>query len=220
MADSNEQTPPRIGLSMRVAAETRYEELRDAIAADWCAFMEFALPDALWLPLPNVGAGAAKLVDAWGLDGIVLTGGNDLGEYAHKDETDAALLRHAMERGLPLFGVCRGLQVIAHAHGLALEGCDPHRHVAAEHPIEFRPGALGDVISATHATVNSYHQFGLRHSIAAESLEIQATEGPWAEAVSVRGLPITAVMWHPERGRPFRDMDRRIVRHTFRTLLP
>lgn len=209
----------RFGLSMRVAPETRYEEVRDAVAADWAELMQHALPEATWLPIPNVGDDAVELVEDWGIEAIILTGGNDLGQYAYKDATDRALLRVALQNGLPLLGVCRGMQVMVDRFGVPLHDCAPEAHVATHHPVDICEGELRDVIGSDRLSVNSYHRYAVPIAGLPEQLELLAVVEQWAEAVRIEGQSIYGIMWHPERDRPFRDSDRRLIRHTFRELL-
>ena len=66
------------------------------------------------------------------------------------------------------------------------------------------------------AQVNSYHRFGiLREELNPALIPFAMTDDGWVEGMRSANGKIRAVMWHPERGRPFRHLDRRIVRSTF-----
>ena len=81
------------------------------------------------LVLPPVPGAAEEM--ARGIDGLLLSGGSDLdpgyyGEEAlpelgvtipERDAFEMALLQHALKRGTPIFGICRGLPVINVALG-------------------------------------------------------------------------------------------------------
>jgi putative glutamine amidotransferase len=199
---------------MRVANAVEYWEPRDALARDWGEFLAFALPEVAWLPLPNLGSGAVDYARRWGVDALLLTGGNDLGESPQRDETESALVEHALAEHLSVFGVCRGLQVLqTHFRG-ELRRCAAVEHVATRHPVRFEVGLGGAVGAGDVATVNSFHAFGVRADEVAPPLAAFAvTDDGWTEGLYWPGHAVAAVMWHPERDRPFRDYDRRLLRH-------
>lgn len=183
----------RIGVSMRVARAPDYDEERDALAHDWPRFLDFAAPDALWLPLPNLGPAVIDLVRGWRLDAFILTGGNDIGESDRRDATESALLEHAIDHGRPVFAVCRGLQ-LTHVHlGGTLRPCEPADHVATRHAVTLLPGRESRV-------VNSFHHFGIAGDAPPRDAHpLATTDDGWLEAVHWPRLSITGVMWHPER---------------------
>jgi putative glutamine amidotransferase len=206
---ASERARLRLGLTMRTAGAPDYHEPRDALARDWAGFMAFALP-------PNLGEAAVDQARDWRLDGLVLTGGDDLGDSQLRDQTETALLDHALASGLPVFGVCRGLQMIQRHFGGNLEPCSRERHVATRHRVTFRSD-LGYVpIRERQAEVNSFHGFGVPSGAVKPPLAVfaESDEG-WAEGLFCPGRPLAAVMWHPERERPYRDLDRKLVRALF-----
>lgn len=186
----------RVGLTMRVVRAEGYAEQRDALAWDWARFLGEAIPDCIWMPLPNVGGGVVDHVRSWGLDALILTGGNDVGEVPLRDETEQALISLAIEESLPLLGVCRGLQLIQGHFGGVIRSCPREAHVGTRHAI------LCGHTSASpgQRVVNSYHAFGVRAEELAPELAVAAvSEDGWAEAFVHRSAPVAAVQWHPER---------------------
>ena len=53
-------------------------------------------------------------------DGIVLTGGNDIGQYPARDNTELLILEYAKENKIPLLAICRGMQLLAYNEGVKL----------------------------------------------------------------------------------------------------
>ena len=102
----------RIGITMRVEKVRSHDESRDALAHDWQEFMDYAYPEAIWVPVPNIGEKVVDLIGKLGIDGVILSGGNDLGSSPVRDVTENALLSHSISNKMPIFGVCRGLQMI------------------------------------------------------------------------------------------------------------
>src|SRR4051794_17138382 len=93
---------------------------RDALGDEWRAVLAAALPDAAWAPLANVPRQIVGTAVALQLDAVILTGGNDLGSCARRDDTEARLLAHCIGHGIPVLAVCRGLQVVQSFFGGAV----------------------------------------------------------------------------------------------------
>ena len=194
----------RIGLTMRVVEAQGYHEPRDALAQNWAAFLQAALPEAAWLPVPNLGAGEARAYcEAWGLNRIILTGGEDIGACAARDATELDLLAWAGERRVPVLGICRGMQLLATQAGGKLRRVEGH--------VRQRHQLAGEI---THA-VNSFHGMGL-DGCPPEYRVLATAEDGQIEAIAHRSLPWAGWMWHPERETEFSagDMDR--LREMFR----
>lgn len=185
----------RIGLTMRVVDAVGYVEPRDALAQDWPRFMRAALPDADWMFLPNLGDGILPYCEAWGIDGLILTGGEDVGKSPSRDATERALLSWAARASVPLLAVCRGLQLLATEAGVPLHAIEDH--VATRHEVK---GTL------PAQEVNSYHV--LAFSQCPQGYEVLATAPDGSiEAIRHRKLPWQGWMWHPEREDEYSQAD-------------
>jgi len=206
----------RIGLSTRIDSATGYQEFRDALSHDWAEFMHFGLPESPWLAIPNIGTDVVKFIQQWQLDGFILTGGNDVGSIAERDNTETVILDYACANQMPVFGICRGLHVLNHYFGGNVSSSNAVDHVSATHSIRFNTCMpVADFVGET-VCVNSYHHFGIQMAGLAEQCRpIALSEDYMVEAITVLRFPFTAVQWHPERHRPFREYDRMLVRQTF-----
>lgn len=206
----------KIGLTTRVVEAVGYSESRDALAADWSTFLDEAVPEISWIQLPNIGNKIVEYVNEWGLNGFILTGGNDIGEAEHKDQTDLALLDHSIKNQLPVLGICRGLQLMQAHFGGQLRRCPADVHVANHHPVRFNDAfELSDLRNTEHQ-VNSFHNFGIRtEDVPAQLVPTATTDDGWVEAARIRDSRVTATMWHPERNSHVENLDRQIIRHTF-----
>lgn len=193
---------------MRVVRAEGYDEPRDALAWDWGPFLAWALPEASWLPVPNLGDETVSFARQWGLDAIILSGGNDLGTEPRRDASERSLVEWCAATDRPVFGVCRGLQLMHSLFGGSLEPCAREIHVAARHPIRIDrpPTELPDAIE-----VNSFHGFGIREDRLASPLRAFAvSDDGWVEGAMHRRQ--VGIMWHPEREARPREFDRRLLR--------
>lgn len=206
----------RIGLTMRVVQTEGYNEPRDALAQDWHKFMQFALPEAAWLPIPNLGADAGEYFQQWNLDGLILTGGNDIGDAPARDATELSLINQALNAALPILGVCRGLQMLHHHFGGQLRHCPPEEHLATTHQIHFTESFPVPNYRNRQSHVNSYHNQSMLAEDIPSAISIFAqTPEHWVESIGIPAKKVMATMWHPEREKPYTDLDRAIIRSTF-----
>lgn len=170
--------------------------------------------------LPSVPA-AAGGVDA--LDGLVITGGPDVDPGAYgadphprtgapqteRDEAEFSMLRRALARGIPVLGVCRGLQVLNVALGGTLtqhlpevvghDGHNPAPGVFGSTAVALDPaGRVGAVVGERVDTLCHHHQAVDR---LADGLVVtgRAADGT-IEAVELAGHEfVLGVQWHPEQ---------------------
>lgn len=181
---------------MRVA-RTEHGEQRDCLAQDWAGFMRAVLPECSWVPVPNLGSSVDRFVEQWGLDGLILSGGNDVGESVARDETEQRLLEWAVAGKLPVLGVCRGLQFLQSYFGGKLERIGDGSHAGTRH--EVVPCGDGG-FALTHREVNSYHNQAVRCADLAPALVMLArTMDGIVEACQHEREKIVGIMWHPER---------------------
>jgi putative glutamine amidotransferase len=132
-----------------------------------------------------------------------------------RDATVFRLMAAAIERGIPVLGICRGIQEMNVLYGGTLyrhvhevEGRLDHREVDAEDEICYAPihgitltegGVLHGIHGVTELRVNSLHGQGVARL--GEGLQIEAVaEDGQIEAISVKGSKAfaVAVQWHPE----------------------
>ena len=194
----------RIAVTQRVETFYGGTERRDCLDQRWTVLLRKL--DAVPLPLPNVLADPVEYLSQSGADCVVLSGGNDLAGVAdpgeensapERDATERAIIRYCIERRLPLFGVCRGMQAI----NLFLGGqvARVTGHAGGRHSVVARPGCERDW--PPQFEVNSYHNFGIPGDGLAQDLEPMATsaEDGTIEAFRHRSANCVGVMWHPER---------------------
>ena len=189
---------------MRIVSAPNYVEPRDAIAHDWAAFLAYTLPEADWMPLPNLGRGRIRAYcESWGVNRLILTGGDDIGATPLRDETEWDLLEWAHETNVPVLGVCRGMQLMARYAGTPLREIPDH--IATRHA----------VIGLINKSVNSFHKFAPQNCPDGFNILASAPDGQ-IEAMQKNDAPWEAWMWHPEREpAPFDPTDRSRIRNLF-----
>jgi putative glutamine amidotransferase len=195
----------KIALTQRVDRIESYGERRDALDQRW---PELLLQAGL-LPviIPNNRIWLDTFLPQQSIDGVLLTGGNSLVRYGgnapERDAVENLLLDHAIALGLPVLGICRGMQLILDRAGIPLQTVSGH--VAAEQEIE---------IEGVRVKVNSYHDWGTRETNDQLEVWAKADDGV-IKAVHHQRQRLWGIMWHPERFHPFRAEDIALLGRVF-----
>ncbi|WP_285550397.1 gamma-glutamyl-gamma-aminobutyrate hydrolase family protein [Actinoplanes regularis] len=161
------------------------------------------------------------------LDGLLISGGPDIspglyGEepgphtviHPERDEAELLLLQAALDRDLPILGVCRGMQLLVAAHGGTLHqhlpdvlGHERHRvapAVYSRHDAVFTPGSRIAELMGADVAINCFHHQGVADP--GKLVVTGRAEDGLPEAVEDPDRRfLLGVQWHPEVGR-----DRRI----------
>lgn len=190
---------PRIQVSGKAGAMTNYcQAVRSA----------GGLPFPGYAPAPDLTC-----------DGLLLCGGGDIDPARFgqenrgsqppdpvRDQAELALFQAFYQAGKPIFGICRGIQLINVALGGTLiqnlppESLPFHGGAGYDlvHPIRAAEGSLLHQLYSPVFSVNSYHH----QAVDRLGKGLQATawaESGFVEAVEHESLPILAVQFHPER---------------------
>ncbi len=206
----------RIGITQRVEYINDYSEVRDCLDQRWFDFLD-ALKMTM-IPIPNRLRNVNEWLDIMKCDAYILTGGNDLADLPdaknvsiERDKVETALLKYAKSHSLPVFGVCRGFQLINLFLGGQLERVSGH--VATRHSI--RASFEQDKQFIT-TNVNSFHNWGISNNNLAEHLIPCAfDENNFIESARHKELNWLGIMWHPEREEKFKELDLEVLRKLF-----
>lgn len=218
-----------VAVSMRVTEASGYYEPRDAISHDWIPYLESKGQSPLLIP--NRLANPGEYLRQFNVDALLLTGGNDLVIHeatdmasdeasACRDRTELNLLETAIRDRLPVFGVCRGMQLInTYFGGRICRDLKPHgNHVAVEHEILLAPDKLDCLRGIDRVETNSFHNQGVLESDMGNDLDVFATAANGVvEGIVHQSLPIVAVQWHPERPNPAESLDDVLIEHWLTT---
>lgn len=217
-------TQPLIGISGR---PIRGHQLNDMPVSFLDApmdlyFSEYAtsVAQAGGLPVHLSPAGGAAIVDR--LDALVISGGEDVDSRRYgeapgprsgpfsvdRDAFEFALVERALDRGIPILGICRGHQLINVALGGSLiqhlpvgEG-ESHAAVVYDrahksHRVRIAEASQLASLYGTNAHVNSFHHQAVNQPGNGVTPVAWAEDGV-VEAYEVEGRPVIGVQWHPE----------------------
>jgi choline kinase/gamma-glutamyl-gamma-aminobutyrate hydrolase PuuD len=149
---------------------------------------------------------------------------NDLELSTLRDGYEAQVFKAATSRGVPVLGVCRGLQFLASSFGAEMERVKGHSGTV--HPVSLVDNAQSKFLrpwAGRHGNpleVNSYHNWAIKHTPAFGPL-VPVLLSPEGHVEAVEGRVeksnVVAIMWHPERtskGHTL-DADKSMVRKLF-----
>jgi putative glutamine amidotransferase len=175
-------------------------------------------------PDPQLVENPDEILDR--IDGLILAGGADVdpasydaqrdpatkGTVPERDRSEVALARRAVERDMPLLGICRGMQVLnvalggtLHQHVPDLVGHSEHRRNPgsfddSDHDVRLTPGSLAARAAGEelHGTKSHHHQ---AVDALGEGLEVtgRSTLDELPEAIEAPACHfVLGVQWHPE----------------------
>lgn len=200
-----------------------WEEPADLLPHSYATAVQRAGGLALVLPPdPALADAPEEVLDE--IDGLLLAGGGDIDPAAYGDEAwpettgvnpardrfEMALARAAVERDMPVLGVCRGMQLLNVALGGTLVqhlpkfvGHDDHRRTPGifdDHEVELEPGSLAArAAGRERESVKSHHHQGVGRVGRGLVVSGQAASDSVLEAIELPGRRfVLGVLWHPE----------------------
>lgn len=187
----------KIGISLRIMNASNYDESRDAISHDWTHFLE--KNELVPIFIPNNLENISKFLKNVEIQGLIISGGDNLGDYPQRDLTEKSLIEYGIKNKIPVFGVCRGMQIINDYFRGNVIKTNTKNHVNTFHNV--------DIVNSTHQLfdsnsieVNSFHNNIINLDLIGKNLNPFAiAEDKTIEGFYHKTLPIVGVMWHPER---------------------
>lgn len=188
-----------------------------AVHSDYISSIARAGGTAVVIPC-NTTSGDETLTH---LSGLLLSGGGDVGPEGYgetpaaetagvepgRDQVEIALVRRAVELGLPVLGICRGCQVMNVALGGSLiqhvPAVGPNHLVMrprdeASHSVTVAPAsALEQIVGGSMIWVNSFHHQAVGR-LAHDLVAVAWSDDGLVEAIEHRSAPMLGVQWHPE----------------------
>ena len=196
-----------IGISQNIKI-SNYNKLEDTLDQNLIILLKFCKLQPL--PISN------KLVDEENnhhfysfldkipLSGILLSGGNDWGSFPDRDKTELNLINYAVQKSIPILGICRGMQAIAQWAGVGLKKVNGHSN--SNHLISGKK----------NYEVNSYHNFSIKTCPKDFNITAKSMDGE-IEAIKHKNYALEGWMWHPEREEEYKIQDIKNIKRIFKS---
>jgi len=220
---------PIIGITCSTAAEsprTQYalNLLRDYTVRDYSEAVTESGGAPILIPLLRDEGALERILSS--LDGLLLSGGADidpryynedpcpnLGEIdSAKDAVESKLVKMALDRDMPILGICRGVQAINVMGGGTLhqdipsqvpgsikhnQGADPR---FPSHQIKVEPGSrMFKIMECDTIWVSSHHHQAVKDVAPGYVATARASDGVIEGIESMAHRFVIGVQWHPER---------------------
>ena len=205
----------KIGLTQRIVKEKKHGEIRDCLDLRWYELL-YSI-DLVPIPVPSKYINSSY--DILKLDGIILTGGNDLKSQVDnplsslRDKHEKSLIKYSIDNSIPIFGVCRGMQIIAEYFGSTLKKVEGH--IGTRHKIASTNQHKHKDYIDRIKNVNSYHAYSI--DTIGNDLNVVGIcpDDNVIEAIMHKEHKIFGQMWHPERESPFEPKNSEFISSFF-----
>jgi 3'(2'),5'-bisphosphate nucleotidase len=205
----------KIAVTQRLVENESYFEIREALDINYCkllkacGFLPIVLPYEIEFE---------QYFNEFNIDGVLFTGGNDLysvhtNELSRKrDQFEQKLLEYCIEREIPIFGFCRGMQLIAEYFGSSLKRVDGEVNQRASLVVN-QESKYANYLHKL-VSVNSYHNFCI-DKVSEELIVSAVNDKGIIKAIEHKRYKIFCVMWHSEREEELNVDEIRLIRDFF-----
>ncbi len=157
------------------------------------------------------------------IDMLILSGGEDISPDFYnedrlpklgrtnrlRDKHEIALLKKAIDKNIPVIGICRGMQLINSVFGGSLYQDLSYcpfptiEHIQKERPevgtqiIKFKEESFIKSYFKEDTIINSFHHQVI-NKLAKDFIAVASTKDNIIEAIEHKSLPIYGIQWHPE----------------------
>ncbi|WP_223788534.1 gamma-glutamyl-gamma-aminobutyrate hydrolase family protein [Marinicella meishanensis] len=201
-----------LAVTQSVAMVDANQEQIDRLDPQWLTHLQQHGFEPTVLPNFRCVHEAQLCIAQLNVQGLLLTGGNDLmstqGQSVcwWRDQFETQLIDHATQAGMPVLGICRGMQLLNEYFGGSLTAVENHVH--KEQAVIIKEGSK--------KRVNAYHHWGIN----GQTLAPEMMPWAWSEDGVIKGIchrthAVMGMMWHPERAHPDQTWTWQVVREFF-----
>ncbi|HIP11778.1 MAG TPA: gamma-glutamyl-gamma-aminobutyrate hydrolase family protein [Arcobacter sp.] len=205
----------KIAITQRLMLNDSYYELRETLDTRWGLL--FDKLNFLPIVLP-IEYDFKKYFENIEIDGILLTGGNDLNslsqskESEQRDTFEKKLIEYGITNSIPIFGVCRGMQILAEYFGSNFEKVN--NQIGIKHHLKVNEKSKYFDVLQQLKEVNSFHNYAI-NNLPVELLVSATDERGMIKAIEHSKYKIFAQMWHSERENPFEEAELVLIKEFF-----
>lgn len=145
-----------------------------------------------------------KFMDHLKLEGLILSGGDNIGEKPLRDSLEYFLISYFKKKNKPILGICRGMQIIAKKFGSELKKINGH--VGKVHNVKQKE---------LQKKVVCYHNYTIKSCPKNFDAEYYSSDG-FIESFISKDKKIKGIMWHPERLKIFDKHDLKEIKNYFK----
>ena len=135
--------------------------------------------------------------------GLILSGGEDIGKYKLRDNSEIFLINYCKKNKIPIFAICRGMQLISVLGGSKL----------------FRvKNQVNKIIKIVYdkkiRKVICFHKFSISKCPKHFAITSKSING-LIESIFSKKFKILCIMWHPERENPIKSFNINLLKNFF-----
>jgi len=147
-------------------------------------------------------------------DGVILSGGNDIGEYNFRDKFEFDLIDYCIKLSIPIFGVCRGMQIISRYFSSTLKKVS--NQVNIKHSLIINQNSKYAKFLKKINQVNSFHNYTIDRLSDEFIISAWNNDKTIIKAIEHKKYKIFAQMWHTERDSPFDKNQLFLIKEFFK----
>lgn len=210
----------KILISQNISIIKSYKEKINYLSYEWTDFFAKNRPDIKLLAIPNNPKIINEYYKYFNPDGLILSNGNDIGEFSEREKTESILVRKFIAEKKPILGTCRGHQFLNYY----FNGHLPKRlkdnlkknHRNNNHSIEICDKKF-NFLNQKKIVVNSYHNFGIFKKNLSKNFKVFAIgEEDIVEGIFDKKRNIYGIQWHIERKSPSKKFNLRLLNEIFK----